>query len=427
MKAINAPLKPEDYFPRLFDRVLPSLLNSYKVIEFEGPQGCGKTYTCLSVAQTITHADEETMVLPLIQSDPRLAIAGARPHAIDEWGVMPELQEIAYREAESSGALLMTTSIRPASVEPYVKSHGRTAAHVRMRTLSTEELGFSDHSVSLAGLFEGKFHPTASIVPIAHIASYICKGGWPRARGLDAQDSLAKANAHLEELLSRRAPGLGKKAGTARDVLAAAVACRGDFTYDHLADIMRADGHKPPSRNTLMGYLAMLERLYLLERIDGWAAPVRAVSRVKTKPRYWSCDPSIGMAARKACERTLLSNAELFSRGFKSMALRDLLVYTSVLDPRQEARICYYADSDGLEVDFVLLLGDGRWAPINVEIGEAQVSGSIKRLERLRKKVRSAGKLGDAAFAAVVLATTERPRRDNATGTYIFPITSLAA
>ena len=36
LKVKNAPLKPEEYFPRLSDRMLPSLLNSYKILEFEG-------------------------------------------------------------------------------------------------------------------------------------------------------------------------------------------------------------------------------------------------------------------------------------------------------------------------------------------------------------------------------------------------------
>lgn len=427
MKPLNAPLKPEGYFPRLTDRLLPSLLNSYKIIEVEGVRGCGKTWTCLSVAQTITHADEKTIVLPLIQSDPRLAISGARPHVVDEWGVMPELQEIAYREAEAAGALLMTTSLRPASVEPYVRSHAKAAAKVRMRTLSLEELGLSDHSVSLAGLFEGRFQPVSSLVPISRVASYICRGGWPQTRGMGTADALAASGHHLEGLLESQVPALGKKTATARAVLAALTACGGDFTYDHMAQIMTADGNKAPSRNTLTAYLGLLDRLYLVERLDGWAAPVRATSRVKVKPRYLPCDPSVSVVSRQATERSLLADATLFLRALKSLVLRDLLVYADALEPGRETQIRYYADSDGLEVDFVLLLGGGRWAQINVEIGEAQVRGSIKRLERLRKKVRSGGHLEEPAFSAVILATTERPRQDAATGTYVFPITSLSS
>lgn len=61
---------------------------------------------------------------------------------------MPELQELAYREAETTGSLLLTTSLRPGSPEPYVRSHASAAAHIRMRTLSLFELGLSNASVS---------------------------------------------------------------------------------------------------------------------------------------------------------------------------------------------------------------------------------------------------------------------------------------
>lgn len=60
---------------------------------------------------------------------------------------MTELQELAYREAETTGSLLLTTSLRPGSPEPYVRFHASAAAHIRMRTLSLFELGLSNASV----------------------------------------------------------------------------------------------------------------------------------------------------------------------------------------------------------------------------------------------------------------------------------------
>ena len=43
MKPRNTPLKIEDYSERLLDLKMPNLLNSYKILEFTGVQGCGKT------------------------------------------------------------------------------------------------------------------------------------------------------------------------------------------------------------------------------------------------------------------------------------------------------------------------------------------------------------------------------------------------
>ena len=340
---------------------------------------------------------------------------------------MPELRELAYREAEATGSLLLTTSLRPGAPEPYVRSHAGEAARIHMRTLSLFELGLSNASVSLTGLLDGRFDPVAKNVSIRTIASYICKGGWPFARETDPARALELAGRHLGDILATDVTAMGKKPSTAQDVLAATAECEGDFTYARIAQTMEVHGAKPPSRNTLAAYLGVLERLYLVERLDGWAAPVRATSRVKVKPRYLPCDPSVGVFACGLNERSLLRDASVFSRALKSMALRDLLVYAGVLEPGVEPQVRYYADSDGLEVDFVLLLADGRWAPINVEIGEAQVKGSINRLQRLCKKVRNGGTLGEPAFCAVILASTDRPRRDAATGTFVFSLTTFGA
>ena len=315
--------------------MLPSLLNSYKILEFEGVRGCGKTHTCLSVARTITHADEKTVVLPLIQSDPRLAISGDRPHVIDEWQTMPELQELAYREAEATGSLLLITSLRPGSPEPYVRSHAGEAARIHMRTLSLFELGLSNASVSLAGLLDGRFDPVAKNVSIRTIASYICKGGWPFARETDPARALELAGRHRGHLGHRR-DRMGKKPlhGAGRPC------CDGQSA----SDFTTPASHRPwrSTRCRLKKHPRCLpgefERLYLVERLDGWAALVRATARQGQAPLPALAHPSVGVFACGLNERSLLRDASVFAR-WKSMALRDLLVHAGVLEPGVEPQV----------------------------------------------------------------------------------------
>ena len=111
--------------------------------------------------------------------------------------------------------------------------------------------------------------------------------------------------------------------------------------------------------------------------------------------------------------------------GLRALVGHDLQAYVGAISPGHAPRLCYYADADGLAVDYVLLSDDGRWAAFNVEVDEAQVAASIKRLERLKKKVANGGELQGPEFTAVILASTPRSHRDAATGTYIVPATSL--
>ena len=97
--------------------------------------------------------------------------------------------------------------------------------------------------------------------------------------------------------------------------------------------------------------------------------------------------------------------------------------------PELSRRYAITRTPTGLRFELCSSLGGRRLGlGIDVEVGEAQVKDSIKRLQRLCKKVRNGGPAPqDPAFCAVILAGTDRPRRDEATGTYVFPITAFGA
>ncbi len=56
------------------------------------------------------------------------------------------------------------------------------------------------------------------------------------------------------------------------------------------------------------------------------------------------------------------------------MCLRDLRIYTSVLNKAKPYSLHYYRDSDGLEVDTIVELRDGRWAGIGKSRNQIDVS-----------------------------------------------------
>ena len=84
-------------------------------------------------------------------------------------------------------------------------------------------------------------------------------------------------------------------------------------------------------------------------------------------------------------------------------------------------------DSDGLEVDVIIELRDGRWAALEVKLGEAKVPDGIRNIERLREKVASnpAARNPEPEFSTVVTATSPFCRHDAEHDVYVFPITAL--
>ncbi len=66
---------------------------------------------------------------------------------------------------------------------------------------------------------------------------------------------------------------------------------------------------------------------------------------------------------------------------FESSATHDLRLYAALLD----AEVYYYRDSSGLEVDLILELPDGRWAGIEVKLGENELDKASVNLFKLAK------------------------------------------
>ena len=133
----------------------------------------------------------------------------------------------------------------------------------------------------------------------------------------------------------------------------------------------------------------MLEDMYVIESLPGWDAPVRAKSRLRTKPKRYFADPSIPAAALGMGPERLLSDGQTFGLLFESLCVHDLRAYAACLPGAHPGSLRYYGDSDGLEVDVVIELRDGRWAALEIKLGEAKVPDGIRNIERLREKVAS--------------------------------------
>lgn len=406
--------KTEPIIPRIYDAKLAHLLNSSKIIELYGVRGSHKGALARRVCKSETDVDDRDIVLPIVSVDNRIAFSGLTPHWVNEWSALPELQEFAYRIVRAPGSYVMTSSQRPGKPTPYVREHASVAGRITVRTLTLAELDASNGSVSLTGLLQGEFWPKKTSCDLEQVASLICKGGWPA--GL----------ASLDSLLDEDLPGLGKKPATARVVLSALASRAGqDVSYPALAPSMEELAEKAPSRNTTAAYIEALKKLYIVEGLPGWNAPIRSASRVRTKPRYLPCDASVLTHLTGMGPDDLLANAQVYAAALKALAIHDVLAYAEAGERVALSGAYYYSDADGVDVDLILMYADGRWAAINIEVGDAQVQASIKRLQRLCGKVAAGGAQGKPAFTAVIVAATDIPRKDKASGAYVFPITSL--
>ena len=106
--------------------------------------------------------------------------------------------------------------------------------------------------------------------------------------------------------------------------------------------------------------------------------------------------------------------------------MRDLRVYASVLPGAGKDALRYYRDADGLEVDAIIELTDGRWRAIEVKLGSNKVDQAAHALMRLRDKIASnpAARNPEPSFLAVLVGKTDYAYRTTE-GVFVVPVTKL--
>ena len=152
-------LKPEGYISRIVDSKLERLLGLFGAVEVAGTMWCGKTWTSLARAESVTRIGLSGP-RSAAEADPSTALIGVRPHLVDEWQDVPaiwdEVRAAVDADAASKGSFILTGSAEPNKDKVHHSGAGRIAK-LRMSTMTLQETGVSSGAVSLAGLFEGRY------------------------------------------------------------------------------------------------------------------------------------------------------------------------------------------------------------------------------------------------------------------------------
>ena len=425
-------LRPDGYIPRIADRQLERMLATFGAVEVAGTRWCGKTWTSLAFGQSVTRiglAGPRTAA----EADPGTALLGARPHVIDEWQDVPAIWDEARAAVDASGnepgSFILTGSSEPRKELVHHSGAGRMAK-LRMRTMALAEMGLSSGAVSLAGLFGGCFEPQLVQQSLAPLADMVCKGGWPALAGRDAR-ATDYLDAYFDALFSVSIPRRGLSGQESRRVALSLARNLGTAaklsTVASDAGLGEADSKS--ATNKAAAHIAALQDLYVVEQVAGWDAPIRSKTRLRTKPKRYFADPSLAASLLQVSPSRLVSDGQLFGLLFESLCMHDLAVYASALPGATADPLHYYRDSDGLEVDAVVEMRDGRWAAFEVKLGENQVGSAAASLSRLARKVAAnpAARNPRPEFLAVVVGAGEYARFDRDLGVYILPITCLGA
>lgn len=432
---ISDDVRPVGYVPRVVDRRVERYLRVFGAVEIAGTKWCGKTWTALEHAKSVSYVDES---LSLAQDDPSAMLIGDRPHVIDEWQRVPMIWDTVRHEVDRTrglrGAWILTGSSTPLPRDtrngaglPSHSGAGRIG-QIRMHPMSLWESGDSTGSVSLSQLFEGNFEPSLCAVDAQKIVNLACRGGWPESIDLEPEDAQLISRDYLRLLRRESVPRQGKDGDTAGRLLFSLARNLGQAaTYKVLlSDMDDASGEAMVSESTLTSYLELLRRMYLLEEIPGWLPPARSSKRVSVKPKRYLADPSLAVATLAMAPRALMQDWQTFGLVFENLCIRDLQIYAEALEPAADIPVRYYRDDTGLEVDAIIELADGRWAAFEIKTSEVKVPEAVDNLKRVRDKLcaRAGSRTRPPEFMAVLTGVSTMARKVE-DGIYVVPICAL--
>ncbi|MEZ5383047.1 MAG: ATP-binding protein [Microthrixaceae bacterium] len=413
------------YLPRLIDAELRSRLKAAGAVVIEGAKATGKTETARQVAESSVLLDVDREAQRSIEIDPALLLVGAVPRLLDEWQLAPGLWNLVRRavdDRQAPGQFILTGSSVPDHSESRHTGAGRFS-FLRQRTMSWFESGHSSGAVSLRSLLGGNgASVSVDRVSLNDVAEWLTVGGWPAWQGFPAdvvgplvQDYVHQAaHVDVQSLQGGRGPD-PIRVGKLMRSLARNVATEVSIST-LAADAGGAEG--PLARSTVDAYLDSLERLMVIEDQAAWAPHLRSKARLRKAPKRHFVDPSLAIAAIGSGPDALIGDLEFFGQLFESLAVRDLRVYGQPL----RANVLHYRDSNGLEVDAVIELPDGRWGAFEVKLGSAQVDVAAQTLLQFAATVDS-GRQGEPAVLGAITNGSYGYRRDD--GVVVIPLTAL--
>ena len=426
----NRGMKQKEYLPRIMDQEIREKLSFFGAVSIDGCKWCGKSTTAEQLAKSYIRLQDPANA-PLIEAahgQPSIILQGEKPHLIDEWQDFPEIWDAVRTDVDETGLAgqyILTGSSTPRQKRPKHSGAGRIAT-VKMRPMTLYESGDSSGEVSLKALFDGAAEISGRAEHRIEDIAYLCaRGGWPESVVKRPKNVTAIAREYIEAIVERE-EGFDEieyySAGRMRTLLrglargisepariSTIVADMAQSTGDTLSDV------------TVSNYLTILERVHILDDVEAWSPKLRSKTNIRTSKKRCLVDPSLAVASLYATETDLMKDFNSFGLIFEALAMRDLRVYMEAM----EGQLFYYRDKNGLECDAVLHTVDGKWAGLEVKLGDGVevIDSAAKQLLKFASIV-DEGRMQKPVFLAVLSGTAKVAyRRED--GVLVIPIGCL--
>lgn len=418
------------YLPRIADKLLEERLDAKGAILIEGPKWCGKTTTAKQKANSFISMDRPDMTRQyqqMAELSPNTLLEGETPRLIDEWQITPNLWNAVRYEVDNRdefGQFILTGSAVPSEFDDSMHTGTGRISRLLMRPMSLFESKDSSGEVSIKDLFEGKNISAVDETSLEKMAFLICRGGWPKAIGLDEKPALFQAIDYFGAVVSTdisRVDSTKRDKEKAKRLLKSYARHVGtQSSLETIRQDMLVNQSDTFDQVTLYSYLNALRKIFVIEDSPAWNPNLRSKTSIRTTDTRYFSDPSIATASLGIGPKDLLDDLKTMGFLFENLCVRDLRIYTDYLD----GTVYHYRDKHGLECDAVIHLRNGAYGLIEIKLGgDKLIDEGAETLKKLAYKIDTKN-MSKPSFMMVLCAKAPFAYKRN-DGVYVIPITAL--
>lgn len=423
-----------EYKKRIIDAQFDLRMEALGAVQIKGPKGCGKTTTAKQKAKSIVEFQDEDNrdnLLMIANTKPSDLLKGEKPILFDEWQDAPKIWGAIRKDVDDSGLsgqYILTGSSSKEVETPHTGT--LRISTLKMYPMSLYESGDSNGTVSLMRLFDRseELDTCRSDLTIDDIKFVICRGGWPRTINLNSDKAKLQIAKELFyqtcDIDISNVDNTKRNPQWARTILKsyARNICTTADTKTVYGDTAASTGMTQP---TFQGYINALNKLYIIEDVEAWCPSIRSKTSIRASKKKNLIDPSIAAAALDISPDYFDRDYKTLGFLFESLTIRDLKVYSS----EHGGAVSYYRDRYGLEADAVLHLEDGRYALIEIKLGQNEVDEGAKHLLEIERLIKEHNKeekqvpLRLPDLKIVITGTQYGYKRED--GVYVVPLGCL--
>jgi len=360
-------------------------LEDSPVVLIQGSRQCGKTTLAQMVGKSggfeYLSLDEEA-VYRAAEDDPSGFVRDLPERVIiDEVQKAPRLLsaiKLAVDRNRTAGRFILTGSVSILRLRRITDSLAGRMRIVNLHPFSQCELGRTAPAF-LDALFAGDFTISRSATSGNGLVERIVRGGYPNAVGLPTeQRRMAWHRDYIESLVRRDVPdisGIRSLEALSRLLSLAAVQTAQLLNTNSLAKSFQL------SRTTIHDYLALLEAMFLVNRLPAWYHN-RARRLVKT-PKLHLSDTGIACALTDFNASSLSEDRAALGHFLETFVFQELRRQASAHEWRHA--FSYYRDKDGAEADLVIERDAASLAGVEVKASATVSRADFTGLRRLRK------------------------------------------